>query len=73
MQMGMSRDVEITFMDFPSKHLDVIAPGRYCTTANTTGEGTEYALTLDFDAKILEQILFHVPDSAATRIRSARQ
>ena len=52
MQIGLSREVEITFYDVPLTHFEVIAPGRYCTTANTVVEGTEYALTFDFDENI---------------------
>lgn len=54
---GVSKNIDITFSDFPLYSLTIIAKGQYSTMLNMPLDGDIYALSLDFNQKQLDEIL----------------
>lgn len=63
--------VEYTFLPFRMYHLVVISEGSYTTTSNIAHNGEDYAVTLDFDQRILNQMLRLLPKHIAMPLQNA--
>lgn len=63
---GYSRDVALYFYDFPFHYIGVLGLGRFTTTRNLTRGGIEYAVSLDFEAEVLAEILALSPESVVS-------
>lgn len=59
---GVTRDIDHFFYDFRLYEISVVSKGQYTTLVNLPAEGQVYAMSLDFDAMILQQILQRSPD-----------
>jgi hypothetical protein len=63
LRQGYSRNVRHRFYDFPLNHITVVGPGQFTTVKNQELMGVEYATSLDFDLRILAEILRLCPPS----------
>lgn len=57
MNDGISKNVDLSFYDFPLYSLTVLDRGQYSTTVEMRFAGELHALSLDFNQKQLDQIL----------------
>jgi hypothetical protein len=67
---GYTREVRHSFYDFPVDHITVIGQGQFTTMKNMVFDGVEYAISLDFDSRILADILSLSPPSIANCVRA---
>lgn len=63
LRQGYTRELRQFFYDFPLDHITVIGPGQFTTMKNRVCGGVEYATSLDFDSRILADILNLSPPS----------
>ena len=64
-------DAEYAFLPFRMYHMAVLGEGSYSSTSNTGWGGEMYAMTVDFDQRILNDILRLLPDQVAIPIQDA--
>jgi len=62
---------EYSFIPFRMYHLVVVSEGSYTTTSNMPWGDEYYAVTLDFDQRILNQLLRLLPDRMSTPLQHA--
>lgn len=64
-------NAEHVFLPFRMYHLVVISEGSYTTTSNIGHEGEDYAVTLDFDQRIFNQIIRLLPKHISEPLQDA--
>lgn len=63
LSQGYTREVGHFFSDFPLDRISVVGPDQFTTMKNKVFSGIEYAISLDFDSRILADILSLCPPS----------
>lgn len=72
MVASQNPNAEHVFLPFPMYHLVVMSEGSYTTTSNVTHhDGEDYAVTLDFDQKIFNQIIRLLPKNIGLPLQDA--
>ena len=66
---GISKDIDLTFFDFPLSDLTILSQGQYSSIVNITADNIEYALSLDFNQTQLTEILLNSKSNSVRIIK----
>ena len=69
LKRGVHRDFEANFYTIHIDHISRTGRDTFTTLLTTALDGEQYALSLDFTANILEDILEHAKPQTASRVR----
>jgi hypothetical protein len=67
---GYTREARYCFYEFPFNHFMLVGHDQFTTMKNKVFDGVEYAVSLDFDSRILADILSLSPPSIANCVRA---
>ena len=67
---GCTREARHFFYDFPVDRIVVVGPDQFTTMKNKVINGVEYAISLDFDFRILTDILSLCPPSVVNCVKA---
>jgi hypothetical protein len=70
LSQGYAREVRHCFYDIPFNHITVIGQDQFSTMKNHVFAGVEYAMSLDFDFRILADILSLSPPVVVDYVRA---
>jgi hypothetical protein len=70
LSQGYAREVRHCFYDIPFNHITVIGQDQFSTMKNHVFAGVEYAMSLDFDFRILADILSLGPPVVVDHVRA---
>ena len=70
LRTGVNRDFQSFFYTLHLDHITAIGPNQFTTLITVMLEGSEHALSLDFSADDLNDILEHAQPATASRART---